>query len=616
MKHIIAAAVTKTGRRKNNQDNFMLSGVYAELAHDAFAHRAERDSDRPFFAAVCDGMGGESSGERASYIGCKTLSAACGVLTDDFSANKQIVTKAVLTANDRLCEVIRSGETGRMGSTVVAVLIQNDLLYYTNLGDSRLYFLRDGKLIRMTKDHTEGQMMVDAGVLTPEQLLTHPSRNKLNRHLGIMPEEMRLECPVYKDVALLPGDRLLIASDGVFGVLSEPEMTVILSGSAPAEEKAAQLVDLAYRNGSKDNMTAFVIEVEAARAADSAPRAETPFRDAAPAKRAEMPFRNTEPAARREAPSRPSAAKPQAKSDKRIMKAAVWIVIGFAVILLGLILLLVFTKCSSEPEPTPETEPPVTSVSPSASKPEPSTSSEPAASQPAWMPDPASPSAPASEKEPTATKTPTPEPKPAPESESSEMPSTSTPAPESSTEPSSESNPSALPPAPESSTEPSSETNPSALSPAPESSTEPSSETNPSALPSAPTDVPTEVSAPWAEGNWDWSLDNGILMISGEGNTKAFDRDNSPWYENRESIKQVVIEDGITGIGSCAFFGCSNLTGVTIPDSVTSIGEGAFLGCSSLIAVYFEGSEGQWKAVSIGEFNDELKNAKIFYKSN
>ncbi len=131
-----------------------------------------------------------------------------------------------------------------------------------------------------------------------------------------------------------------------------------------------------------------------------------------------------------------------------------------------------------------------------------------------------------------------------------------------------------------------------------------------------PTRIPLPTPTPWVEGDWDWLLDNGILMIFGEGNTKAFDRDDSPWYENRESIKQVVIEDGITGIGSCAFLGCSNLTGVTIPDSVTSIGEGAFLGCSSLKDIYFGGSEAQWKAISIDDFNGYLQNATIHYNSH
>ena len=264
MKRISAAAVTVTGRRKNNQDNFMLSGRFADLLHDTFAHRYQGTSDRPFLAAVCDGMGGESAGERASFLGCETLAETAGGLCDDFSANKALVAEGVLRANDRVCETVLRERTGRMGSTVVAALIQNDRLYYTNLGDSRLYFLRGGKLTQMTRDHTEGQMMVDAGVLTKEQLKTHASGNKLNRYLGIPREEMRLTCPVYDEVELLPGDRLLIVSDGVSGALDELDMSAVLSGEIPTDAKAQRLVDLAYENGSRDNMTALVIEIEEA----------------------------------------------------------------------------------------------------------------------------------------------------------------------------------------------------------------------------------------------------------------------------------------------------------------------------------------------------------------
>ena len=266
MKKYSSAAITKTGRRHNNQDNYLLSGKYAECDHDVFTCQYDGRSDVPFFAAVCDGMGGEASGERASYEACAELAGIQNKLTKDFSANKSIVREAILNANTRLCDIMREEQTGRMGSTVISVLIQGDTLFYTNLGDSRIYLLRDGKLIQITKDHTEGQSMVDAGILTPEQLSNHPSRNKLNRHLGIYPEEIMLECPVYEDLALKPGDKLLLCSDGVFGVFdNEAIASILLERTTPAE-RAQKLVDTAYANGSKDNMTAMVIDIEKAGA--------------------------------------------------------------------------------------------------------------------------------------------------------------------------------------------------------------------------------------------------------------------------------------------------------------------------------------------------------------
>lgn len=262
MKKLFSAVITKTGRRRNNQDNFMLGGKCAELVHDAFAYMCEGKTNSPFFAAVCDGMGGEAYGERASYEACVELAGVLDKLTKDFDANKKLICESIIRANERLCDVMRKEETGRMGSTVSSVLIQGDTLFYTNLGDSRIYLLRDGTLTQITKDHTEGQSMVDAGVLTAEQLKTHPSRNKLNRHLGIFPEEMVLECPIYDDIPLQAGDKLLLCSDGVFGVLDNEAMASILSERTSAEERALKLVDAAYAGGSKDNMTAMVIDIE------------------------------------------------------------------------------------------------------------------------------------------------------------------------------------------------------------------------------------------------------------------------------------------------------------------------------------------------------------------
>lgn len=265
MKKISAAAVTKTGRRRNNQDNFLLNGKFAPADHDVMSVKYETNTKKPILAAVCDGMGGEASGERASFVACEELAKASAALTADAGTNKRTVKSAILHANKRLCDIMQEEQAGRMGSTVIAVLLYDDTLFYTNLGDSRIYLLRDGKLIQITKDHTEGRSMVEAGVLTEEQLKTHPSRNKLNRHLGIFPEEMQLECAVYEDASLRAGDKILLVSDGVFGAVEETVMKRILAEKTSAEERAAKLVDTAFESGSKDNMTAMVMDVEQAK---------------------------------------------------------------------------------------------------------------------------------------------------------------------------------------------------------------------------------------------------------------------------------------------------------------------------------------------------------------
>ena len=104
--------------------------------------------------------------------------------------------------------------------------------------------------------------MVDAGILTQEQIKTHPSRNKLNRHLGIFKEEMILECPVYEDIPLLDGDKVFICSDGVFGAIDNEKMISIISEPISVGERVKKLIDSAFEHGSTDNMTALIIEVE------------------------------------------------------------------------------------------------------------------------------------------------------------------------------------------------------------------------------------------------------------------------------------------------------------------------------------------------------------------
>ncbi|MCR5664202.1 MAG: leucine-rich repeat domain-containing protein, partial [Oscillospiraceae bacterium] len=100
-----------------------------------------------------------------------------------------------------------------------------------------------------------------------------------------------------------------------------------------------------------------------------------------------------------------------------------------------------------------------------------------------------------------------------------------------------------------------------------------------------PTEPPAETPAPQVEGDWNWSLENGVLTISGTGNMKKFQFAEAPWYGREEEIQSIVIESGVTGVGNWAFYYCDSLTSVTIPDSVTSIGDYAFWGCHSLTSV-------------------------------
>ena len=152
----------------------------------------------------------------------------------------------------------------------------------------------------------------------------------------------------------------------------------------------------------------------------------------------------------------------------------------------------------------------------------------------------------------------------------------------------------------------------------------------------APTPTPTPTGEP--AGDTAWSLENGVLTISGTGPMEDYDTAPRPWYEDRNNITEVIIENGVTGIGNAAFCdchfltgvtipnsvtrigdeafrGCFTLTAVTIPDSVTSIGTAAFLYCDGLTDVYYGGSEADWNAISIQNSNGSLTGAAIHYNS-
>jgi hypothetical protein len=121
--------------------------------------------------------------------------------------------------------------------------------------------------------------------------------------------------------------------------------------------------------------------------------------------------------------------------------------------------------------------------------------------------------------------------------------------------------------------------------------------------------------------NLTWTLSGDyVLTISGSGSMKDYDVSYTskrvPWYTYRYDIKKVIIQEGVTSIGSSAFDYCSSVTSITIPDSVTSIGDVAFYGCDSLKDVYYSGSESDWNKISIGSANTCLTNATIHYNSS
>jgi serine/threonine protein phosphatase PrpC len=223
-------------------------GAVREVNEDSFIARPEIG-----LWAVADGMGGYENGQWASGTIVEAL-AAIGT-DEDFDAAAAKVADAIHAANAVINEQVRS--TGHnMGSTAAALMIQGRRFVVFWAGDSRVYLLRDGELIRMTQDHTQVQDMVERGLLTPEEAAHHPMMHVISRAVGV---ETTLELDAIVDEAEV-GDVFLICSDGLYGVVGDEEiLAALLAAPLTAPE---QLVQLCLSRGAPDNVTVVTIACE------------------------------------------------------------------------------------------------------------------------------------------------------------------------------------------------------------------------------------------------------------------------------------------------------------------------------------------------------------------
>ena len=235
---LVFAAATDVGRmRKNNEDSYL--------------------SSKPV-AAVADGMGGHSAGEVASAIAIEELAALRerGPWENETAATDDLK-QAILRANRRIREMAASDhKLNGMGTTLVALLEDGDMVHVANVGDSRGYLLRQGELSQVTVDHSLVQELVDDGRLSPEDAERHPQRSVITRALGIDPE-VEFDLFTYK---LQVGDRLLLCSDGLSDVVGTTQIRNVLLRVRSPQKAARQLVTVANEQGGPDNITVIVVD--------------------------------------------------------------------------------------------------------------------------------------------------------------------------------------------------------------------------------------------------------------------------------------------------------------------------------------------------------------------
>ncbi|MCW2873739.1 MAG: protein phosphatase [Streptomyces oryziradicis] len=235
-----------------------LSLRFAAGSHKGMIREGNEDSGYagPRLLAIADGMGGQAAGEVASSEVISTL-----VTLDDDVPGSDILTSlatAVQHANDQLRIMVEEDpQLEGMGTTLTALLWTGQRLGLVHVGDSRAYLLRDGILTQITQDHTWVQRLVDEGRITEEEAGTHPQRSLLMRALdgrGQVEPDLSIR-------EVRAGDRYLICSDGLSGVVSHQTLEETLAGYHDPGETIQQLIQLALRGGGPDNITCIVADV-------------------------------------------------------------------------------------------------------------------------------------------------------------------------------------------------------------------------------------------------------------------------------------------------------------------------------------------------------------------
>jgi len=211
------------------------------------------------FFFVADGMGGHAGGDIASAIIAQSVAQADREYEDTDQASSQVV-EALLEANQKLADTVSEhAELKGMGTTFSGIVFTGDLVTVTHIGDSRVYMVSEDKVSQVTKDHTFVQRLVDTGRITPEEALTHPRRSVLMRVLGDVEVSPEVDTEVFKVAA---GDRWMLCSDGLCGVVPDEIINkILLDKSVDAEEATALLIYEALEHGAPDNITVVVVDV-------------------------------------------------------------------------------------------------------------------------------------------------------------------------------------------------------------------------------------------------------------------------------------------------------------------------------------------------------------------
>lgn len=235
--------------------HFSISDIGRRRAYNEDFHGFRKMANGVVFV-VCDGMGGHAGGAVASRIATESVLDFFERPIDDIG---EAIDRALRFANARIYSAAQDdGDLKGMGTTVTVLVIDNDDCYIGHVGDSRIYLKSNGKLNRLTKDHSYVQTLVDKGVITDRDARKHPKRNRIFEALGNKPRTNPTICE--SPIHVKKGDCFLLCTDGLNDMISDLAIERAIDVNS-VDRSCKRLIAAANAAGGKDNVTATLVRI-------------------------------------------------------------------------------------------------------------------------------------------------------------------------------------------------------------------------------------------------------------------------------------------------------------------------------------------------------------------
>lgn len=248
---IDAACGCNVGKiRRNNEDNFFFADKCLELENQGLRNTAcfSEALKSGLCFAVFDGMGGENFGEVASFTAARQMQTITRSVSDYFVSERKYLLKLTAQLNNAVVEAKKKLCTDRCGSTMAVLYFSSGYAYVCNVGDSRVYRLRDREFLQLSVDHVE------------KRSETERRKAPITQYLGIDPETMQIE-PYIAKGKIEKGDTYLLCSDGLTDMLTNFEISNIMLNCEEPEDCVQTLLQSALEHGGRDNITVIVCKI-------------------------------------------------------------------------------------------------------------------------------------------------------------------------------------------------------------------------------------------------------------------------------------------------------------------------------------------------------------------